>query len=186
MVLALFVLLGTIGVVVAAVEYRDSRPVLITVYVPARYEGWVVVAWNCPGGARLRDAFVGGRRYELAASETGSVCLADPIPATGFNLLRYGLSGTSGYAPVFRVDPVNVFPDTPRSPTLDPRVGAASGVHYDIAWVDIVEDTPAAYALGDQCDLVEYLTRTFGEPTVQVPCGLIPTRPSAGLSGRDA
>ncbi|HEV2528534.1 MAG TPA: hypothetical protein VGT61_08815 [Thermomicrobiales bacterium] len=132
-----------------------------------------------------------GRREE--PDDQGVVRLADAVPASGYTA-RYrheaGLPGLLDRSAFFRADSATVYPDTPRSPTIDVRIATPSNARYDVAWVEVRECPIASSAFRpgettprDQCDLVASLSERFDEPPVSVACVPIPTQPQAGLPG---
>ena len=194
-------------VVVAAVEVgfwtvRANQPVLLDLHAAQNYSGWLVLSWNCDGGDRLEDSKVDGRRYSLDFSEAGTICLADPVPESGYSVLTYRHNGLDDgdskdgvhlvASPFLHAGPQTVRRDGTATTSIDPAIGATTDHRYDVAWVQVqsvpdgqsAEDTfPDDIQLGDQCDLDRFLQQQFGEPAANVPCGPIPTRLQAGLTG---
>lgn len=183
---------------IAAVEAvfwsaRDDQPLLVEFHAPRDYSGWLVVSWNCPTGDRLADSHVNGRRYSLSFSDTGTICLADPIPADGYVVLTYRRNGdlSDGLvsSPFLRAGPQRVRRGSPGTTSIDPAIGATTGHRYDIAWVEVRQQPargdafPDDLALGTQCDLDRFLQRQFNEPAANVACTPIPSRLDAGLTG---
>lgn len=198
----------TVGVVAAAGlggrAVRDRRPVLIDFVAARNYSGWLVVSWNCAGGQRLADSLSAGRRYELRFPETGAICLANAVPANGYDVLGYRHAGRlddgdpdDGFelvaSPFLRVGPTRIEASVSAPTAIDPAIGATTDHRYDVAWVEVIrrpetDDSDAfptnELRLGNQCDLDRFLQQRFAEPAANVVCGPIPTRQDAGLPGQ--
>ena len=180
---------------------RANQPLLVEFHAPQNYSGWLVVSWNCAGGDRLADSQVDGRRYSLTFSDAGTICLADPVPESGYSVLTYRHNGVDDgeakdgvhpvASPFLRAGPQTIRRDVTATTSIDPAIGATTAHQYDIAWVQVLsvpdeETADEAFSddvqMGDQCDLDQFLQQRFGEPAANVPCGPIPTRLQAGLS----
>lgn len=191
---------------------RADQPIIISFTAPAYYSGWLVVSWNCASGDHLSNHSVGGRRYSLAFSQQGTICLADNVPSEGYDVSGYQFgdpprqeavpsgqptpspnpNASRQATPFLRTLPHKVDPGDPGNTTLDPAIGASSNHHYDVAWVEFRDRTRTSgqdlsipqdqLHLGDQCNLVQFLQQQFGEPPVTVPCGIVPTRVNAHLT----
>ena len=199
--MAVAVVVVIVVIVAAEVGFwsvRASQPLLFEFHAPRDYSGWLVVSWNCstPEPERLADGHVDGRRYSFDFSDTGTLCLADPIPADGYVVLTYrhsgpnnGLSDGLVSSPFLRAGPQEVRRDDPGTTSVDPAIGAGTNHRYDIAWVQVRQKPargdafPGDLRLGNQCDLDRFLQQQFGEPAANVQCSPIPSRLDAGLHG---
>jgi hypothetical protein len=147
-------------------EARPSRPTIDWI-VPSGYAGWLVIAWNCAEGEPLATFQVTDDtdHYRVPLNTDGIACISDDFPDGGYILgsfthpdgtnapVRHGI--TRGASDTYYL--------TPGSPVPTP---VTTGHVYSVASIGIGDD----YALGDDCDLRDFLHRHFGEPNSPVRC----------------
>ncbi len=163
--LAAAVLAAAMLAVAAGCTSPGREPVVEWV-APDGYEGWLVIAWNCPTGARLDDLRVGRfpDRYRVALGHDGTACVADPFPARFvWNEYRHS-DGT--VAPVVAGGQRGA----PESwvVTPDGATPTATGPDYSFSYasIGIADD----YVLGDACEFERFLADRFGQPAPSGPC----------------
>jgi hypothetical protein len=158
-----------IAFVIAVRPLLEARLVIVDYVVPAGYTGWLVVAWDCPGGQDIDDLRTDGNHRLVRFDERGVACLASPAPSPGYGIGSYRYPDGSD-APVQAGGSFTAaayYAATPVAGTAP--IPPATGQTYNIASTGIgTEDS-----LGDRCDLERFLAERFGEPRSNWPCGPI-------------
>ena len=147
----------------------EARLTIVDYAVPQGYVGWLVVAWNCPGGRSFDELQTDGNHYGVLFDANGVACLADPPPSPGYGIGGYRyLDGSD--APVRPGGTLNAAayyvatPATGGTPAI-----STTGHTYNLASIGIGGEG----TLGDRCDLERFLQQRFGEPLSGQPCGPI-------------
>lgn len=147
----------------------EARLTVVDYTVPAGYSGWLVIAWNCEGGADLDDLRTDGNHFGVAYDAGGVACLAGSPPSPGYGIGGYEYPDGSD-APVEIGGTINATAYYAATPVAGGTpVLSTTGHIYGIASLGIGTDT----SLGDRCDLEAFLQRRFGEPRSNQPCGPI-------------
>lgn len=129
-----------------------ARQPSISFVVPDNYTGYLVTRWECPGGIALKGAALGGwQDLTVVFDASGTACVADSIPPTGFQVGGFHY-GDGRNAPV-------IVGGT-RGPDRASPAGEADYVFSPLASIGIGN----GQILGDECSLQEFLTARFGVP----------------------
>ena len=147
----------------------EARLTIVDYVVPQGYVGWLVVAWNCPGGRQFDDLNVDGNRYGVLFDANGVACLADAPPSPGYGIggYRYVDGGDAPAKPGGTLNAAGYYAATPAAGGA-PAV-STTGHTYNLASIGIGGEG----TLGDRCDLERFLQQRFGEPLSSQPCGPI-------------
>lgn len=185
------VIYSALAVIAVVVLIRFAEPLVrretttIDFIVPDNYQGWLVVAWNCEGGAAFDDLKTGDARYQITYRADGTACIADSHPSPGYIIGEYRYASGAD-APVLTGGTLVAsqhYAATPATGTPTPAQSRpASEMTYNLASLGIGD----ADSLGDSCDLDRFFTERFGEPESAHPCQPVPYHPPEDDDGDDA